>query len=271
MISKYRKASLAAITSLALAIGTCTAAFALVDALIFRPLPIAAPHQLIDLARVLPAFFGPDNQPRESTSFSYPLYQLLRDAASGKADLFAMTPGRQLSLFDDTNGFSENLRAEAISGEGFRILGIRPALGWSSSPVTTRRPMSIRSPSSAMASGNAASAPVQQQSESGSELIRYPSRLSAWQPLRSREWNPAIWSMSGSHSTSRQALGVQVPPRCAVISPSPTSGPHRGLCPRTARWTAKMDRSTIWHFANRHLIFVSAFCCRLRSRLPLHR
>ena len=54
MISKYRKASLAAIASLALAVGACTAAFTLVDALIFRPLPIPAPHQLVDLARLLP-------------------------------------------------------------------------------------------------------------------------------------------------------------------------------------------------------------------------
>jgi hypothetical protein len=37
-IAKYRTASLAAIISLALVIGACTAAFTLVDALIFRPL-----------------------------------------------------------------------------------------------------------------------------------------------------------------------------------------------------------------------------------------
>lgn len=47
--AKHRKASLAAIISLALAIGACTAAFALADALIFRPLPVPAPKQLIDL------------------------------------------------------------------------------------------------------------------------------------------------------------------------------------------------------------------------------
>src|SRR5215472_7685171 len=50
MISKYRKASLAAIISLALAIGACTATFELIDALMFRPLPVSAPNELIDLA-----------------------------------------------------------------------------------------------------------------------------------------------------------------------------------------------------------------------------
>ena len=129
MLSKYRMASFVAITSLALAIGACTAAFALVDALILRPLPVPAPHQLIDLARVLPAFFSPENQPHESASFSYAQYRLLRDAAGSQADLFAMTLGVRLSLFDDSGGFSEHLRAESLSGEAFQILGMRPALG----------------------------------------------------------------------------------------------------------------------------------------------
>ncbi len=40
MLNKYRTGSLAAITSLALAIGACTGAFALIDALIFRPVPL---------------------------------------------------------------------------------------------------------------------------------------------------------------------------------------------------------------------------------------
>src|SRR6516225_2604641 len=129
MIRKHRKATFAAIVSLALAIGACTAAFALIHALIFRPLPVAAPEQLIDLARLLPAFFSPDNQPRESNSFSYPQYELLRDAARGQADLFAMFSSLQLALFDDSGGYGENLRASAVSGEGFQILGVQPALG----------------------------------------------------------------------------------------------------------------------------------------------
>jgi putative ABC transport system permease protein len=129
MIRKHRKASFAAIASLALALGACTVAFTMIDALIFRRLPVAAPEQLIDLARLMPAFFSPDNQPRESNSFSYPQYELLRDAGRSQADLFAMAAGLQLALSDDSGGFSENLRAGAISGEGLQILGVQPALG----------------------------------------------------------------------------------------------------------------------------------------------
>ena len=129
MILKYRKASLAAVASLGLAVGACTAAFALVDALLFRPLPIAAPHELVSLVRLLPPSLSPGNQPQESRFFSYPQYRLLRDAAAGQADLFAITTGMTLALFDDSGEFGGRLRVETISGEGFRLLGIRPALG----------------------------------------------------------------------------------------------------------------------------------------------
>lgn len=129
MIRKYRTASFAAVISLALAIGACTVAFTMIDALIFRPLPVPAAHQIVDLALLMPPFFNPDNQPRESTGLSYSQYELLREAARPQAELFAMQSSLQLALFDDSGGFDEDIRAEAISGEGFRILGIQPAFG----------------------------------------------------------------------------------------------------------------------------------------------
>ncbi len=131
MLARYRTASFAAIVSLALAIGACTAAFALIDALILRPLPLPTPGQLIDIAHVMPAFFSADNQPRASDTFSYSLYELFRDTVRDRADLFAMrlSAGLQPALFDDSGGASENIRAESISGRGFEILGAKPFLG----------------------------------------------------------------------------------------------------------------------------------------------
>src|SRR5882724_10671624 len=49
---KTKITTLAAILSLALAIGACTSAFRLVDALLFRPLPISAPERLYALSRL---------------------------------------------------------------------------------------------------------------------------------------------------------------------------------------------------------------------------
>ncbi|HLK70160.1 MAG TPA: ADOP family duplicated permease [Bryobacteraceae bacterium] len=129
MIAKDWKVSLAAIASLALAIGACTTTFALMDALIFRPLPVPAPHQLVDVARLMPSFFSPQNQPQESTSFSYAQYQALSNAANGRAELFAIITGVSLRLSEDSHGVGGSVRSEVVSGNAFRVLGLRPALG----------------------------------------------------------------------------------------------------------------------------------------------
>src|SRR5216684_1868052 len=50
-LKKNKVTSAAAILSLALAIGSCTSAFRLIDALLLRPLPVAEPEQLYALYR----------------------------------------------------------------------------------------------------------------------------------------------------------------------------------------------------------------------------
>src|SRR5712664_2784411 len=50
-LMKRKTTSAAAILSLALAIGACTSAFRLIDALLLRPLPVANPEQLYSPSR----------------------------------------------------------------------------------------------------------------------------------------------------------------------------------------------------------------------------
>ena len=50
-LKRNRVTSGAAILSLALAIGACTSAFRLIDALLLRPLPVAHPERLYIVAR----------------------------------------------------------------------------------------------------------------------------------------------------------------------------------------------------------------------------
>src|SRR5258708_17774473 len=50
-IVKRKATSAAAILSLALAIGACTSAFRLIDALLLRPLPVSHPEQLYGMSR----------------------------------------------------------------------------------------------------------------------------------------------------------------------------------------------------------------------------
>src|SRR5882757_4182764 len=84
-IMKRKVTSAAAILSLALAIGSCTSAFRLIDALLLRPLPVAGADRLYAVA-----FEGPsatDGKSMEYDSCSYPMFRQMRTAVSGEAEL----------------------------------------------------------------------------------------------------------------------------------------------------------------------------------------
>src|SRR5215213_3504455 len=122
MLRRDRVVSLAAVASLALAIGGCTAAFALVDALILRPLPVREPATLVSVG-VLEA------SGTERTSFNHPLFAGLIDAVRGRAELAAFSyqsPG--MATFDAAGG-EERMYGQFVSGNGFGMLGVTPALG----------------------------------------------------------------------------------------------------------------------------------------------
>src|SRR5580658_5182461 len=76
----------AAILSLGLAIGACTAAFRLTDALLWRPLPVASPYEIYEVNTVGVGF---DGKPEIGNHWSYPAFALLRDAVRGDAELIS--------------------------------------------------------------------------------------------------------------------------------------------------------------------------------------
>src|SRR5882724_10322865 len=84
---KKKATSAAAVLSLALAIGACTSAFRLIDALLWRPLPVANPERLFVVAR---RGIDPGGNFRVSESCEYPLFRRLRDAAKDQAELIAI-------------------------------------------------------------------------------------------------------------------------------------------------------------------------------------
>src|SRR5712671_5761595 len=69
-LKRNRIASAAAILSLALAIGSCTSAFRLIDALLLRPLPVADPERLYVLTR---QGIGPDGKAVTNDACAYPM------------------------------------------------------------------------------------------------------------------------------------------------------------------------------------------------------
>src|SRR6476661_6037006 len=75
-LMKKRVTSAAAILSLALAIGACTSAFRLIDALLLRPLPVADPDRLYAM---FCRGMGPDGTIRSSDSNEYPQFRKMRE------------------------------------------------------------------------------------------------------------------------------------------------------------------------------------------------
>lgn len=124
-LRKNRVTSTAAILSLALAIGACTSAFRLIDAVLLRPLPVAKPDRLKYLVYEYVAFNG---QIDENSVFSYPLFRKLRDTARPHGDLFGMSGALSFSV-SFAGAPSEKIRIQYISGDAFSQLGLQPTLG----------------------------------------------------------------------------------------------------------------------------------------------
>jgi len=81
LLRKDGVVSLSAVVSLGLAIGACTAAFSLVDALILRKLPVRDPDTLVYLDRV----GGPKDGPSTPT-LSYTLFDRIRQSTAGQME-----------------------------------------------------------------------------------------------------------------------------------------------------------------------------------------
>ncbi|MGH9160565.1 MAG: ABC transporter permease, partial [Vicinamibacteraceae bacterium] len=142
MLRKDAVISGAAVVSLALAIGACTAAFSLIDALILRPLPVRAPEQLIYLS-----VQSEDSGQPEGEIFGYELFERFRTAARSRAELFAAVgdPETRPVVFQDGGGAPERVRPQAVSSDTFTILGVRPAIGRVLGPSDARHPVAVLS------------------------------------------------------------------------------------------------------------------------------
>ncbi len=123
---KRKATSAAAILSLALAIGACTAAFRLIDALLLRPLPIANPQRLYVVS-----FEGPDVQGKVNTwdSCSYPQFRRWRAAVKDRAELIAVSYAERHDLTFGSDQEMEKAYRQYVSGWMFDAFGLRPAVG----------------------------------------------------------------------------------------------------------------------------------------------
>ena len=117
-IVKKKVTSAAAILSLALAIGACTAAFRLIDAMLLRPLPVAHPERLYVFAR---QGKDPAGNFRISESCEYPLFRELRATAKDQAELIAISYATRMDLTYGSDEETEKASWQYVSGWMFLI------------------------------------------------------------------------------------------------------------------------------------------------------
>jgi predicted permease len=111
-----------AIVSLALGIGANTAIFTLIDQILLRKLPVAAPEQLVMLYQQgtnMGSNMG-------SRMHSYPLYQDLQQKAEPLSEVLCR---RTIAASVSVDNHTERVDAEMVSGNYFSMLGVKPALG----------------------------------------------------------------------------------------------------------------------------------------------
>ena len=126
------------LVSLSLGIGANTALFSAVNGLLIKTIPVVRPEELVRLrwagdndASHNVSAYGYSGETasggRISASFSYPMFEALRDANGTLEDLFAGTPTRDLNLVID--GRAEIGSGYIATGNALRVLGIPAVVG----------------------------------------------------------------------------------------------------------------------------------------------
>jgi putative ABC transport system permease protein len=116
--------TLVALLTLALGIGVNSSIFSIVNAILFRPLPVERPNELVDI-------YGRQEATTEHGTSSYPNYLTYREQMSTLSDLVGYSNFfAHLSIA----GSSDLVTGELVTENYFRALGIRPALGRAFAP-----------------------------------------------------------------------------------------------------------------------------------------
>ena len=109
--------TLIALTILALGIGSNTAVFSLIDALLLRSLAVPEPRELVHIS------FGPTGKPGP---LSAPMFDRLRERQSSFTDLFGWTNSPMVLT---ENGVARPIQAAYATGSAFPTLKLKPRIG----------------------------------------------------------------------------------------------------------------------------------------------
>jgi predicted permease len=122
--------TLAAVLSLALGIGANTGMFTLLDAVIFKPLPVPAANELVTFYEN-----GPEGKADTTGGtgrflrFSYPRFKRLEEALASRGSMAAVTRGSRFTIRLPGSTASHFVLAQLVSGQYFATLNISAARG----------------------------------------------------------------------------------------------------------------------------------------------
>jgi predicted permease len=136
-LSRNQVTSFAAVLSLAIGTGSCVAAFRLIDALLWRPLPISGSSKLYVLSHKMTGF---DGKPVEDNHWATPQFKVMRDAVKDQADLIAISDADRTDITWSTDDDMEKAHVAYVSGTMFPLFGLEPALGRLLTPADDRGP-----------------------------------------------------------------------------------------------------------------------------------
>jgi predicted permease len=132
MLRKSPGFATVAVLTLALGIGANTAIFSVIDAVLFRSLPVEDPQHLVTLswtARHDPKFHGSSSYGdcAGECTFSAPFFQTIRTQTNAFSGVTAFAGPLQIDL--SGNGPASIAHGEYVSGDYFRTLGLRTVFG----------------------------------------------------------------------------------------------------------------------------------------------
>ena len=125
-LSRNQVTSFAAVLSLAIGTGSCVAAFRLIDALLWRPLPISGSSKLYVLSHKMTGF---DGKPVEDNHWATPEFKVMRDAVKEQADLIAISDADRMDITWSTDDDMEKAHVVFASGNMFPLFDLEPEIG----------------------------------------------------------------------------------------------------------------------------------------------
>jgi predicted permease len=132
VLGKAKAFTATIVTILALTIGATTAVFTFLDRLLFQPLPVPRPSQLVLVTQWCHTI-GSGDELRNVRIFSYENYSYLRD----RTQTSALAAEAVLAIHERRvhQRMEHPAQATAVSGNFFSVLGVRPNLGRLLSPA----------------------------------------------------------------------------------------------------------------------------------------